>query len=71
MNTYKCSLSCCQGFPLYHTLTVRGKGLFFFSPLSHFLLQETDRPSDVSGGPVSASQPEETNQGRLVRCETT
>lgn len=24
--------------------------------VAHFLLQETDRPSDVSGGPVSASQ---------------
>lgn len=29
--------------------------VFSLHLLSHFLLQETDRPTDVSGGPVSAS----------------
>lgn len=31
--------------------------VFSLHLLSHFLLQETDRPTDVNGGPVSASQP--------------
>lgn len=31
--------------------------IFSLHLLSHFLLQETDRPTDVNGGPVSASQP--------------
>lgn len=41
--------------------------LIILSLFSHFLLQETDRPTDVNGGPVSASQPQDAISGR---CET-
>ncbi len=42
-------------------LGVKRRGLrlcvFSLHLLAHFLLQETGRPTDVNGGPVSASQP--------------
>ena len=49
------------GAGLLHTFRCKEEGVrlrvFSLHLLSHFLLQETDRPSDVNGGPVSASQP--------------
>lgn len=56
-------LSGCFLLSFSYTLPVRGKGLCFFLFLSLELLQETDRPSDVSGGPVSAPQPKEVQSG--------
>lgn len=40
--------------------------LIILSLFSHFLLQETDRPTDVNGGPVSASQPQDVISGRYA-----
>lgn len=63
--TYRCSVNCCQGFQ-------RSEVCFFpvsRSIFSHFLLQETDRPTDVNGGPVSASQAEQTLSGSVPTAD--
>lgn len=48
--------------------------VFSLHLLSHFLLQETDRPTDVSGGPVSASPSQgvssaDAGGSRRPRCD--
>lgn len=55
----KVNLLQVQGCKTPFSVNRRGLQLCVFSLhlLAHFLLQETDRPTDVNGGPVSASQP--------------